>query len=314
MKLSKLKGLNEVEDEHIPSDIPSDDHMELEKKLKFASEKFAQTLKKYNKEHLFYKKFQIPEGEIHISIGLELIPFTYVRYSLEKYLGDITMKIDFMPNMEPNPVIPLNILQVSVEDFIDGLLKINPDLLQKPSVYPHDLLNCYHFKIQNVSVWPGNGILHMRDYMDTPTYNLKVLSPQNFGSLMFSRSHLKNVYSLIQGDLPTFADGYSLAMDKLVAKAKHVFQALKKGTWKGHTYELDPPHSWRSGIVLHQDKFEYNKTDKVLHPNFTASFNLGWEFVDGVKNDDVNTVLPPDERNEFRNWLKKRFEHFGLRY
>jgi hypothetical protein len=224
------------------------------------------------------------------------------------------MKIDFTPKMEPNPVIPLNILQVSVEDFIDGLLEINPDLLQKPSIYPHDLLNCYHFKIQNVTIWPSYGILHLRDYMDTPTYNLKILSPQTFGSIMFSRSHLKNVYSLVQGDLPTFADGYALAMDKLASKAKHVFQALRKGTWKGHTYELDPPHNWRSGIVVHQDKFDYNKTDKVLHPNFHASFNLGWELVDGVKNDDVNSVLPPDERSEFRNWLRKRFEHFGLKY
>jgi len=313
MRLSKLKGLRE-EDEQIPSDIPSNDEMDMEKKLKYASEKFAQTLKRYSKQHLFWKKVQIPEGELHITVHTELIPYTYVRYSSEKFLGDIIMKIDFIPNMEPNPTIPLNILQVSVTNFIDSLLEINPDLLQKPSVYPHDLLNCYHFKIQNISVWPGNGILHMRDYMDTPTYNLRVLSPQTFGSIMFSRSHMLNVYSLIQGDLPTFADGYSLAMDKIVTKAKHVFHALKKGTWKGHTYELEPPSSWRSGIVLHQDKFDYNKTDKVLHPNFSASFNLGWEYVDGVKNNDQETVLQPDERTEFRKWLKKRFEHFGLNY
>ena len=37
---------------------------------------------------------------------------------------------------------------------------------------------------------------------------------------MFSRSHLLNVYNLIPGDLPTFADDYSSSMEKLIKKAK----------------------------------------------------------------------------------------------
>ena len=302
MKLSKLKGLTEEQD-----NIPND-------KFKFASEKFVQTIHKYKKEYMFYKKFQIPEGEVHTSVQLDQIPYTFVRYNEERYLGEINLRIDFIPKMDPKPEIPLNILQVTVADFVDSLLKINPDLMNKPSIYPPDLIDCYHLKIQNVSVYPGQGILHLRDYMDTPTYNLKLLSPQKFGGIMFSRSHLLNTYSLTQGDLPTFSDGYSLAMSKLVKKARHVYEALKRGTWRGHTYELFEPHDWSKGFVIHQDKFNYNRADKVLHPNFEITCNFGWEIVDGKKNSPEESPLSDEEQKEFRQYLKKRFQQFDIGY
>ena len=261
---------------------------------------------------MFWKKINVPEGLIHLTLITELIPFTPDRFK-EGVLGELNIKIDFMPNMNPKPVIPLNILQVCMGDFMDDLLEINPDLLN-PSIYPADLLNMYHIKLMGMNVFPGNGVLHMRDYMDVPTYNLKMLSPNPFGSILFSRSHLKNVYSLVPGDLPTFEDGYSSAMEKLVKKSKHVYHALKKGTWRGHTYELDKPINWSSGVVLHQERQDYNKTDKIIRSDFTPSMNLGWELVDGVKNSKEESVLPPQEREEFREWLKKRFEQFGIRY
>jgi hypothetical protein len=302
MKLSKLKGLTEEDGQ--------EDQM---KKWKYASEKFIQTIHKYTKQHLFWKKIEIPEGEIHSSISVENIPFN--PKALEsKYLGDIVCRMDYIPKMDPKPVIPLNLLQVVVSDFMDSLEEINPDLFHKPSIYPHNILEMYHFKIQNISIWPAQGVLHLRDYMDTPTYNLRVLSPQKFGNIFLSRSHLLNVYSLTPGDLPTFADDYSLAMAKLVKKAKHVYDALKKGTWKGHTYELFAPHDWTKAFVVHQNKFDYNRTDKVLHPNFEITCNFGWETVDGKKNSPEESPLSVDEQREFRDYLKKRFKHFDIGY
>lgn len=304
MRLSKLKRL--TEDEQPPNE---NDRMQV---YINASERFEKTIKKYNREHLFWKKITVPEGDINSSLMTELIPFTPDRFK-EGVLGELLVKVDFMPNMDPKPVIPLNILQVVMENLMDSLVEIDPDLLN-PSIYPADLLNMYHIKFMGLNVFPGNGVLHMRDYMDVPTYNLKMLSPNPFGSILFSRSHLKNVYSLIPGDLPTFDDDYTSSMNKLVNKAKHVYHALKKGKWKGHTYELDKPISWSSGVVLHQDRHDYNKTDKIILSTFTPSMNLGWEYVDGVKNSSEDSVLPPQEREEFREWLKKRFEHFGIRY
>ena len=302
MRLSKLKGLTE-----------EDGQEDQIKMLKFASEKFIQTIHKYRKEHLFWKTINIPEGEIHSSISVEDIPFTPERYN-EKFLGVIVCRIDFKPNMDPKPEIPLNLLQVTVSDFMDSLKKINPDLFNKPSIYPVDLLDMYHFKILNVSIFPAQGILHLRDYMDTPTYNLKVLNPHNFGGLLLSKSHLLNVYQLVPGDLPTFADDYTSSMEKLVKKAKSVYNALKKGTWRGHTYELFVPHDWTKAFVVHQNKYDYNKTNKVLHPNFEITCNFGYEVVDGVKNSPSESPLSDEEQKEFRQFLAKRFKQFDIGY
>ena len=301
MKLSKLKGLTE-------QDGP-DDEM---KRLKFASEKFVQTIHKYKKGHMFWKAINVPEGEIHSTIRLEDIPFE--SRGDKKFLGDIHCTVDFRPKMDPKPEIPLNLLQVVVADFIDSLFEINPDLKDKPSIYPVDLLNMYHFSFENVHIYPAQGILSLRELMDTPTYNLKLLSPNGFGSIMFSRSHMLNVYKLIPGDLPTFTDNYSSVMEKLIKKAKSVYHALKKGTWKGHTYELFTPYDMANAFVIYQEKFEYNKTDKVLHPNFEITCNFGWEIVDGKKNSPEESPLTPDEQKEFREYLKNRFKNFDIGY
>lgn len=305
MRLSKLKGL--TEDEQVPNEE------EAMKKLKFASEKFVQTIQKYKKRHLFWKKFMVPEGEIHSTIRLEDIPFSETSYN-EKFLGNITCIIDFIPKMDPKPVIPLNLLQVVAIDFIDSMLEINPDLKDKPSIYPPDILDMYHFSFGNVTIFPSQGLLYLRDYMDTPTYNLKLLSPSKFGDLLLSRSLLLNRYSLTQGDLPTFSDEYPSEMAKLVKKAKSVYNALKKGTWRGHTYELFVPHDWSGAFIVHQDKFNYNRTDKVIHPNFQITCNFGYETVDGKKNSPEESPLSEDEQKEFREYLKKRFKNFDIGY
>ena len=306
MRLSKLKGLTE-------DDQPVDGDKRGIDKLKYASDKFVQTIHKYRKQNLFWKKIMVPEGEINSTIRLEDVPFSETSYR-DNFLGNITCSIDFMPNMDPKPVIPLNILQVAATDFIDSMLEINPDLKDKPSIYPSDILNMYHFSFSHMNVYPARGVIHLRDYMDTPTYNLRLLSPNGFGNIMFSRSHLLNVYNLIPGDLPTFADDYSTTMEKLIKKGKTVYNALKKGTWKGHTYELQPSHDISKSFIIHQDRFNYNRVDKILHPNFDIACNFGWEIVDGKRNSPEESPLSDEEQKEFRQYLKNRFKNFDISY
>jgi hypothetical protein len=301
-----MKLYNLLEDENPPE--------ELKDQYRRGNEKFIQTLFKYKKEHMVYKKFQIPEGEVHTSVDLDTVPYTWDRYKNEKFLGHITLRIDFMPKMDPKPEIPLNILQVAVIDFVDSLKAINPDLFNKPSLYPVDLLDCYHLKIQNVSIFPGQAIFQLRDYMETPTYNMKLQAPNKFGGIMLSRSYLLNTYKLNEGDLPTFSDDYTTAMAKLVKKAKSVYNAMRKGTWKGHSYELFKPHDWSRAFVVHQDKFNYNRADKVLRPSFDITCNFGYETVDGVKNSPAESPLTQDEQREFQEYLKKRFRNFNIGY
>jgi hypothetical protein len=103
-------------------------------------------------------------------------------------------------------------------------------------------------------------------------------------------------------------------MEKLVKKAKSVYHGLKKGTWKGHTYQLYTPLDWNGAFIVHQDKFDYNRTDKVIRPNFNITCNFGYEIIDGIKNSPAESHLSEEERREFREYLKKRFQHFDIGY
>ena len=66
--------------------------------------------------------------------------------------------------------------------------------------------------------------------------------------------------------------------------------------------------------VVHQDRFDYNRTDKVLHPNFEVGCNFGWEIVDGKKNSPEESPLSDEEQKEFRQYLKNRFKNFDISY
>jgi hypothetical protein len=103
-------------------------------------------------------------------------------------------------------------------------------------------------------------------------------------------------------------------MAKLVKKAKSVYNGLKKGTWKGHTYELSTYLDLTKAFIVHQDRFDYNRTDKVLRPNFEIRCNVGWEIVDGIKNTPEDSPLSKEEQQEFREYLKNRFKNFDIGY
>lgn len=307
MKLSKLRE----QDETIPSDIPSDnDELKSERR---ANEKLVQTLKKYRNNHIFWKTLKIPEGEIHSSIRIEDIPFTPERFK-EGVLGEIACDIDFIPNMDSTPVIPTNLFTTCMVDFIDSLIEINPDLRDKPSIFPTKLLNMYDIKIKRVNVFPLRGVFHLKDMMENHIWNTKISAPRPLGGVLFSRSSLLSTYKLSPTDLPTFSDDYGPYMRKLLKKAHTVFLALRKGTWKGHTYELSDYDVKRGGFIVHQDYNTYNKQDKVLHPEFSVTANFGYEIVDGIRNSPSDSPLSDEEQFEFRSFLRTRFKNFGIDY
>jgi len=307
MKLSKLRE----QDEPIPSDVPSVNN-ELESERR-ANEKLVQTLKKYRKDNIFWKTLKVPEGEIHNTIRIEDIPFTPERFK-EGGLGEILCDIDFMPNMDSTPVIPTNLLTICMEDFVDSLIKINPDLRDKPSIFPTSLLDMYDIKIQRINIFPLRGIFSLKDMMENHIWNTKVSAPRPLGGILFSRSSLLSSYKLSPTDLPTFSDDYGPYMKKLLKKAHTVFMALRKGTWKGHTYELSDYDVKRAGFIVHQDHNSYNKQDKVLRPEFSVVANFGYEIVDGIKNSPSDSPLSEEDQFEFRSFLRTRFKNFGIDY
>lgn len=293
MKLSKLRE----QDDKIPSDIPSDE----ETVKKRAYEKINQTIQRWNKKNMFYRTFDIPEGIVRIN--------TIFEAKIGPQEGKIELGITFVPNMDPKPVIPRYLLAKSMEVFIDDIKEINPDMFDKPSLYPQDVLNDYEVTIYSVAIYPGEGIIHLSEYMPRSVYNIKTKKPQKFGEILFSRSLLLNQYMLDENDLPRFDDQYSLAMDKITRKAKTVYTALQKGTFRGLPYEL--PKFYQPNVVVHQERERFNLETKVIHPDFSISISSGWATLNGEK---VNEVLPVELQDSFVEYIKNRFLQFGIKY
>lgn len=291
--------------------IERDEPVRSEDLEKRTFEEFNQSIKKTKGLHFIHKEITIPEGRIHVQTIFEPIP-EFDKNS-DSY-GTIEFGIDFMPNMDPKPVIPRNFLAIGIESFFNDLRDVNPDVFNKPSVYSEDFLHMYTIGIFKVSIFPANGVLRLNDLIDRSVYNIKVKG-QHPLSIILSKSDLLNSYTFGENDLPTFSDDYTSYMAKLVKKARTVYKALSVGTWKGHRYQLPKSDGYMSEFTVHQDLDDYTLANKVIHPNFSVSTNFGWEFVDGVKvNDKENPPLTEEELTEFRKYLKSRFKEFDIKY
>jgi len=291
----KLSNLFEQEDEPIPSDIPSEDQVRIT-----ALEKINQTIQRWNKKNMFYRSFDIPEGIVRINTIFES------KIGIQE--GKIEIGITFIPNMDPKPVIPTYLLAKSMEVFIDDIKEINPDMFDKPSLYPQDVLNDYEVTIYSVAIYPGEGIIHLSEYIPTSVYNLKAKMPQKLGSLLLNRSLVLNHYMLDENDLPKFDDQYSNTMNKVVRKVKTVYTALQKGTFRGLPYEL--PKFYQPNVVVHQERERYNLETKVIHPDFSVSYSSGWGTLNGELINQVSLEL----KDAFIDFIRGRFLQFGIKY
>jgi hypothetical protein len=85
---------------------------------------------------------------------------------------------------------------------------------------------------------------------------------------------------------------------------------LGKGTWKGHTYDYGKFN--QPSITVHQMNKNYNKRDKIISPDFEISYSPGHAYIDGVKITSNTCPLNNEQKDEFKEWLKNRFKHFGI--
>lgn len=296
----KLSNLFEQEDEQIPSDIPSDEETVFNR----AYEKINQTIQRWNKRNMFHKEFTIPEGIVRINTIFE--PKIILTSGVS---GTIELGITFDPNMDPKPVIPTYLLAKSMEVFIDDLKEINPDMFNKPSLYPQEVLNDYDVTIYSVSIFPGEGIIHLSEYIPRSTFNIKTKKPMKFGDILFSRSLLLSHYMINENDLPRFDDQYSLAMDKITRRCKTIYMALQKGTFRGLPYQL--PKFNPSNVVVHQDRDRFSMDNKVIYPDFSVRISTGWGTLNG---EPINQVLPVELQDSFNEYIRNRFLQFGVKY
>ena len=163
-----------------------------------------------------------------------------------------------------------------------------------------------------------NSSMDMKNYMDTHVYNIKVGSTYEFGEIFYDRGHLLHLYSLEPNELPTFQDDYNEIVERLLIKAETVLRALRKGTWRGHKYEIPVRGSMyrkHDDFLIFNSRSNYNREDKVIRDDFEVMTNLGFEYVDGKKLDNsYDGPLTPDEVKEFKQYLKNRFSHFDISY
>ena len=293
MKLSKLKGLNEVEDEPIPSDIPSDEETQ---KISYVDE-INKTIEKWKRELIFSSSIEtLPEGKVNSGI----------IFSPQETPKMIEIGLSYTPNMDPKPVIPRTLLANCIESLYQRLKRINPDIAN----YPTQILLDYEVTFYAVNVFPGEGVFNLSSFIPRPLYNTKVVAPTKLDRVLNDIHSVMAHYTFNEGDLPTFSDDYSLAMSKAIRRSKTIFTALQKGTWKGHKYDLGPfiPNN----LVVHQETSEYSLENRVIHPHFRFSYsNGGRETIDGEK---INNVTHEEYKDEFLEHISSRFRQFEIKY
>lgn len=280
-------------------------------RFKESFELFKEAILKYKSEHMFFTRVKGDDHEIHISMYLEPREYTIANWRTDE-LAEIKISFDVIFPKDVHPYIPTDVLSRPTQFFISELKRINP-ILGDQSKFPQMFLDKISYKITHVSIFPGNGILSLGDYISRNIYNTTVIGPRSFGQLFYSDQLVLQTYTIPQEELPKFSSEFTDTMNKLVKKTLTIFKALQKGTWRGHTYELDKP-TYNSSISVHLSKFQFNLVDKVIHPDFSVKLNLGWETVDGRKNKPEEGPLTETERAEFKKYLQKKFEHFGIGY
>jgi hypothetical protein len=206
-----------------------------------------------------------------------------------------------------NPIILPDLIKIAGDEIINIIcLAKNMSKEELVEYYGNDVLNYFRIHIERITISVMKGILFLKDYMDNNIYNVKIERPNSLYELFTN----ENLYLLLPEQLPTFSEDYSSSMSKLIKKCKTIFTALGKGTWKGHTYSYGKFSEL--GITVHQKNRNYNKRDKILYPDFEITYNAGHAFIDGEIITSNTSPLNDEQKDEFKEWLETKFNHFGI--
>jgi hypothetical protein len=219
---------------------------------------------------------------------------------------DLGIGVTYYPDLQ-NPVIPQNYLVKPVSVFINHL----KENVFKEREYPKEVLEQFKVKIDSEAIYYSEGILRVLENEVLPAAERNVIkSSHTLYEFIYDTDQVLQTY-VIQNP-PKFSSDYVLAMDKAVKKMKTIYKALRKGTFKGRSYELreDMPT-----MVVHQRFKQYNKEDRVIYPEFSSTITSTYPKVDGKE----ISHLTKDENDvqylkELDDYLTKKFENFGITY
>ncbi len=219
---------------------------------------------------------------------------------------DLGIGVTYYPDLQ-NPVIPQNYLVKPVSVFINHL----KENVFKEREYPKEVLEQFKVKIDSEAIYYSEGILRVLEKDVLPASERNVIKASHtLYDFIYNTDQVLQTY-VIQNP-PKFSSDYVLAMDKAVKKMKTIYKALRKGTFKGRSYELreDMPT-----MVVHQRFKQYNKEDRVIYPEFSSTITSTYPKVDGKE----ISHLTKDENDvqylkELDDYLTKKFENFGITY
>lgn len=220
---------------------------------------------------------------------------------------ELHLGIVYHPNLG-HPNIPQDYLKVPMERIASQL----KDKIFSKKDYPRELLEEYIIKITNEVTYYSEGVIRIldREYLPAVERNSLLLPISLYGLIHNTEQILDNY---VIPNPPKFSPDYALAMDKAVKKIKTIYKALRKGTFKGRTYEL--PEQMPT-VIVHQSLKSYNKEDRIIRPDFSLSITTAYPIIDGNKetwrriNSDEDTAYLVD----LDTYLKKKFENFDISY
>ena len=210
-----------------------------------------------------------------------------------------------------NPIIPPDLIKIAGDEVISQIcLARNMSKEEFLEYYRKELIDRTDFRIhiERVTITLMEGILFLKDYMDNNVYNVKIERPNSLYELFQN----ENLYLLLPEQLPTFSGDYATTMTKLIKKCKTIYAALGKGTWKGHTYDYGKFN--QPSITVHQKNKNYNKRDKIISPDFEITYNPSYAYIDGIKITSNTSPLNDEQKDEFKEWLKNKFNAFGIEF
>jgi hypothetical protein len=207
-----------------------------------------------------------------------------------------------------NPIIPTDLIKIAGDEVISQICLARNMSKEEFVDYYKDVLYAFTIRIERITITLMEGILFLKDYMDNNIYNVKIGRPMSMIDLFEN----ENSYLLLPEQLPTFSGDYATTMTKLVKKCKTIYAALGKGTWKGHTYDYGKFN--QPGITVHQKNKNYNKRDKIISPDFEITYNPSYAYIDGIIITSNTSPLNDEQKDEFKEWLKNKFNAFGLEF
>ena len=220
--------------------------------------------------------------------------------------GQNTLKFDltYRPNVNANPSIPNDLISVGVNTIMSRLLTVIPELMS----YPQEVLDTFTFEIYSIKIMYMESLFDLmnRWILDTVEMN-KLSGKYKLTDLIDNPSEVNSTYYMERP--PTFDRDYSMMMKRGDKKLKVAYQALKKGTWRGHSYEYEGrPH-----YMVYQDYNNYNKSDRIIKPEFRYAVTPIPRFPT-INGKHWSETFNSEAMAEFTKYMEERFKLMGIMF